>query len=203
MDKRQLQEMLREMKVSYPPEATEAELADMLRQENRRQWMKPSAVREVKTRKRSEKGHSSPPAESPKPRGLRPKAGAVGLTRTPPSGPKFTYRGMIQKKPAAPRTPELDPEETPGLPAAAEAAGTCDRCAKTSPGPGEPISAYSFSDQPALRNTVFLCPECTKTINAQQDGRDIRLLKRKARLRADSRLQVSYGKVKHTWGYKP
>lgn len=198
MDRRQLQEMLREMRVSFSPEATEAELAELLRQENRRQWAKASALREVKTRKKSEKDHVAPPLQPPTSRGLRPKPGP-----TAPTGRKLTHRGMIQKRPAAPRTPQPAARQSPGGPVLPEAAEACDLCAKSSREPGGALSAYSFSDQPALRNTVFLCPGCTEAVKAQKDGGDIRALKRKARRRADARLQVSYGKVKHTWGYKP
>jgi hypothetical protein len=203
MDKRQLQKMLREMKVSYSQEATEEELAELIKQENRRQWTKASALREVKTRKKSEKRHAAPSAEGSKPRGLRPKPGAVVATGVVPAGLKLTHRGMIQKRAAAPRTPELDPQKAQGGSTPLESVGACDLCAKPARESGETLAPYSFTDQPALRNTVFLCPGCIETVKTQVDGRDIRALKRKARMRASSSLQVTYGKVKHTWGGKP
>jgi hypothetical protein len=203
MDKRQLQTMLREMRVSFPPEATEAELAELLKQENRRQWMKASALREVRTKKKSAPKQAAPPPADSKPVSRLPKTAPVARKGAKPDSRKLTHRGMIQKRPAAPIAPApgapkgSDPSTPP------ESVGACDLCAKPTRESGEKLTAYSLADQAALRNTVFLCPGCIAAVKTQNDARDIRVLKRKARRRADARLHVSYGKVKHTWGYKP
>ena len=203
MDKRQLQTMLREMRVSFPPEATEAELAELLKQENRRQWMKASALREVRTKKKTDSKQAPPSPADSKPIGRLPKTVPVAGRRTKPDGRKLTHHGMIQKRPAAPRAPTPDSPKGLDKSTPPESVGACDLCAKPTHESGEKLAAYSLADQAALRNTVFLCPGCIAAVKAQNDARDIRMLKRKARRRADASLQVSYGKVKHTWGYKP
>ena len=45
----------------------------------------------------------------------------------------------------------------------------------------EKLTAYSLAHQAALRNTVFLCSGCIAAVKTQNDARDIRVLKRKAR----------------------
>ena len=57
MEKRQLQQMLREMGVPYPPDATEATLVEILKRENQKQWTKASKSRAVKIKKKSEPKH--------------------------------------------------------------------------------------------------------------------------------------------------
>jgi hypothetical protein len=219
MDKRQLQQMLREMGVPYPPDATEATLVEILKGENQKQWTKASKSRAVKIKKKSEPKHTEVQRTASKSIRRPPTAGTTFKRPIQRVDRKAASREMVPKDPSnplgQPRKPApvggpqifdamtVEPEKAPEKSIPIEAAAICDLCDKPSGESGTELIAYSLADQAAYRNTVFLCPDCTSRVKAQGDGKDIRALKRKARKRANSNLQISYRKVKNAWGFKP
>lgn len=213
MEKRQLLQMLREMGVPYPPDATEATLVEILKRENQKQWTKASKSRAVKIKKKTApKPAQTEPAGS-KPIRSRPKANPVfkrpiqRVEHKVPSPETIRKASSIaldpSREPQIPGDPAFDPSMNSGEPSPAGAAGTCDLCEQSAQASGTTLAAYAFADQVTSKNTVFLCPDCISRVRDQSDDREIRSLKRKARKRANSKLQISYGKVRNAWGYKP
>jgi len=213
MEKRQLQQMLREMGVSIPPDATEATLVEILKRENQKQWTKASKSRVVKIKKKTEPEPDKTETAGSKPIRRLPKTNPVFKRPIQRVDHKITSRETIRKEPSSPveplREPQIsgaptfDPAKGAGESSPAGTAGLCDLCEKSAPASGTTLTASSFADQVTSKNTVFLCPDCISKVTNQADGREIRILKRKARKRANSKLQISYGKVKNAWGYKP
>jgi hypothetical protein len=213
MEKRQLQQMLREMGVSFPPDATEATLVEILKRENQKQWTKASKSRVVKIKKKTEPKRDKTETAGSKPIRSFPKTNPVFKRPIQRVEHKLASPVMIRKEPSnalepsrepqIPGAPAFDPSENSGEPSPAGTSGCCDLCEKSDPASDTTLTAYSFADQVTSKNTVFLCPDCISKVRDQADGREIRSLKRKARKRANSKLQISYGKVRKAWGYKP
>ena len=213
MEKRQLLQMLREMGVPYPPDATEATLVEILKSENQKQWTKASKSRVVKIKKKTEPEPDKTETAGSKPIRRLPKTNPVFKRPIQRVDHKVPSLGTIRKassktldpsrEPQIPGDPAFDPSMNSGEPSPAGAAGTCDLCEQSAHASGTTLTAYAFADQVTSKNTVFLCPDCISKVKNQADGREIRILKRKARKRANSMLQISYGKVKNAWGYKP
>jgi hypothetical protein len=202
MGKRQLQDMLREMGVPYPSDATEETLAEILKNENRKQWMKSSASRGVKIKKKNEPKPHEAQRTAPKPvRGV--KTESIFKRPIQRVGHKATSHRLIQKESHPPEASAPEPQKELEKLSPAEAAGICDLCEKSAHESAAKLTAYSFSDQVASRNLVALCPDCLAKVKTQGAGKDIRVLKRKARKRANANLQVSFAKVRNSWGYKP
>jgi hypothetical protein len=181
MEKRQLLQMLREMGVPYPPDATEATLVEILKRENQKQWTKASKSRAVKIKKKTAPKPAQTETAGSKPIRSRPKANPV-------------FKRPIQRVEHKVPSPETIRK------ASSIALDLCEQSAQAS---GTTLAAYAFADQVTSKNTVFLCPDCISRVRDQADDREIRSLKRKARKRANSKLQISYGKVRNAWGYKP
>jgi hypothetical protein len=219
MEKRQLQLMLREMGVPYPLDATEATLVEILKRENQKQWTKASKSRAVKIKKKSEPKHTEVQRTASKSIRRSSTAGSTFKRPIQRVDRKAASRELVPKepsntvgqphKPATVREPQIpdaltvEPEKAPEKSIPTEAAAICDLCEKPACESGTELIAFSFADQAASRNTVFLCPDCTSRVKDHGDGKDIRVLKRKARKRANSNLHISYRKVKNAWGYKP
>jgi hypothetical protein len=219
MEKRQLQQMLREMGVPYPPDATEATLVEILKRENQKQWTKASKSRAVKIKKKSEPKHPEVQRAASKSIRRPPKVGSAFKRPIQRVGRKAASREMVLKEPSntfgQPRRPAtvrepiipdamtVEPEKAPEKSIPTEAAAICDLCEKPACESGTELMAYSLADQAASRNTVFLCPNCTSRVKEHGDGKDLKVLKRKARKRANANLQISYRKVKNAWGFKP
>lgn len=188
MEKKQLQQMLREMGVAYPADATPETLTEILKEENRRQWVKSSAARIVRKRRAG----AAPAAEAPKPH----------APRRPGGKPAAPLRKPIQRVGRTPdrRTAEEAPAQAPDTaPHNASSVSACDLCEST----GRELAAYPISEKPGARHTAFLCVECLGRVRRLVTDRELKVLKRKARRRAESEVRVEYGKVEHTWGYTP
>jgi uncharacterized protein YlaI len=183
MEKKQLQQMLREMGVAYPADATPETLAEILKEENHRQWLKSSAARIVRKRREG----AAPSTEKPKPH----------PPRRPGAKPTAPARKPIQRLGRAPDRHTAG--ERAAQAADASSVTACDLCEAS----GRELSTYAISDKPGSRHRTFLCAECLSRVRRLVTDRELKILKRKARRRAEIEVRVDYGKVEHTWGYKP
>jgi len=199
--------------VPYPLDATEATLVEILKRENQKQWTKASKSRAVINKKKTAPKQDKAEKAGSKPIRSLPKTNPVFKRPIQRVDHKVTSPEMIRKEPSntfepsrepqIPVAPTCDPAKGSEESSPAGTAGLCDLCEKSAHASGTKLIAYSFADQVTSKNTVFLCPDCISKVKDQADGREIRILKRKARKRANSRLQISYGKVRNAWGYKP
>jgi hypothetical protein len=195
MEKKQLQAMLREMGVSYPPDATPEMLAEILKQESHKQWLKSSTARGLKIKRRRAKPERTA-VQAPRPQ--PPPHPQPHAPRVASPFKKPIQR--VDRKPG-PRAAEGVPTP-PGVDkgATAGAAGICDLCEES----GSELVPHPMSEKPGSRHVSILCPDClAKVRTSKVSDKDLKTLRRKARNRANSDPQVSYGKVKHSWGYKP
>lgn len=188
MEKKQLQEMLREMGVAYPTDATRETLMEILKEENHRQWLKSSVARIVRKRRAG----AAQPAETPKPHPPRRPGGKAPAPLRKPIQRVGRAPDRRTSGEAAAQVPDAAPLDAPSVTA-------CDLCEST----GRELSTYPISEKPGTRHRAFLCAECLARVRRLVTDRQLKILKRKARRRADTEVKVDYGTVEHTWGYKP
>lgn len=209
LNRKQLQETLREMGIRFPPDASRDELKEILEEANRRQWLKtactqtPGRLGQV-IRRRGRASH--PPAgksvEPPAPAASRKAPAATALPRVPAASqdaplPALGRRPKPREQVSAPvfdRTANL---ETYAL---ARANGVCDLCEQApAPAPGGKPTGLRpcfFADPPdggprTVKTVAALCPDCYERVSTSPSVSDLKLLKRKARRPRQAEVAVS------------
>jgi hypothetical protein len=190
MEMRQIQEMLREMGVPYPPDATKETLVEILKQENHKQWLKSSASRIVKAKKRKTvTNHGEVQRPGPKRHVIAKPASAL---RRP-------IQHVGASAAAGERVEKAIPTSQISQKSAPLASNVCDLCENG----GMDLVAYPISEKPGTKHIAALCPDCIAKAKGQFSEKELKVLKRKARIRSNVDPQVTYGRVKNSWGYKP
>jgi hypothetical protein len=213
MNKRQLQQTLREMGIEYPPDATHANLMEILDRENQTQWMKSAAGRVIKISKKSGPLPPGPEKSGPKSPGTakthllsaKPSRAGAGAFRTSypnlekATQPDAPQAGSLISEPRRSNstpTPIFDPTRDLEKYALKRASGVCDLCETSVGKAGQKLKAFLFTEQPGrpptVKNVAALCPGCFSRIQSEGLGSAIKLLKRKARSRINANPKISH-----------
>lgn len=206
LNKKQLQETLRQMGIDYPSSASKEDLIKRLEHENQNQWMRAANAGNASARKRilRKKGGPVEPASG--------EAQREALTdKHPflaPSPVRQPKKQVLKDRPvrktesiALPPDSELPGETSPPVIRSAKeleayalkrADGVCDLCETTI----NSLTACFFMDPPAgkprtAKEVVALCSDCFNRVSSQHLSKDIKLLKRKARQKRIREVKIS------------
>lgn len=209
LNKKQLQETLRQMGIAYPSTASKEDLIERLEQENRNQWMRSANSGKASVGKRvlRKKGERIEPASG------EPKQGNGVDPHRPRDIPSDRRPERQVPKQALIRKMEvIDPEPGPDLPgktgpvipsekeleryALRRADGVCDLCETATQEKQARLAPCFFMSPPAgkplsAKEVVALCPECFNRVEAQHLAKDIKILKRKARRTRIGEVKIS------------
>jgi len=209
LNKKQLQETLRQMGIGYSSTASKEDLLKSLQHENQNQWMKSAnsgkALRSKILRKKSE---SVEPASEEPQKGqridTRPHRN-VSPSRQPEK--RMSHPEPIRKMELSEREPELDlpgAASPPSFQSAREleayalkrAKGVCDLCETAIKETEGRLRGCFFMDppegkHPTAKEVAALCPDCFDRVQSQHLSKDMKILKRKGRRKRISEVQIS------------
>lgn len=210
-NKKKLQALLRQIGIEYPPAASMEDLLKRLQNENQDYWMRLAKSGRVLRNKRMADQHTDTfsimPEETEKgvkPNGLSSRAPAI---RQPVKrgGLRESARVIVVEPP--PPIPEQESAESPNPPvvltipeiknyALNRAKGVCDLCETDTKTTTDRLTVLFFIDPPegksrTPKEAAALCPACLERVKSQRLSKDIKVLKRKARRKRISEVQVS------------
>ncbi|MFH0726873.1 MAG: hypothetical protein V2B19_11080 [Pseudomonadota bacterium] len=210
LNKKQLQETLRQMGIGYPPSASKEDLLKSLQRENQNQW--------IRLADNGGSVHSK--------RIVRKKSGRIEAVSVEPQQGERIDKHSQRNAPPIPRIEkrvqrrdpirktewlELKPEpdssgnsSPPVVQSAKElkeyalkrADGICELCDTPINGAEDRLMACFFIDPSEGRNrtakeVAALCPDCVNRVQTQHLSKDIKILKRKARRKRISEVKIS------------
>lgn len=210
LNKKQLQEILRQMRIDYPPTASKEDLLKSLQRENRNQWMQlasngKSAQSKRVLRKKS--GNIEPASTKPQP---GERIDTPPPRKAPPIRPpenRVERREPVRKTEWVDLKPEPDSSGnvTPPVVQSAKelenyaltrADGICELCDTPEKEAEDGLTVCYFIDplegkSRTAKEVAVLCPVCFDRVQSQHLSRDIKILKRKARRKRISEVKIS------------
>jgi hypothetical protein len=211
LNKKQLQETLRQMGIDYPSTASKEDLIKRLEQENQNQWMRAANSGNSLAKKRvlRRKGEPvGPEFGETRPEGLIDKHSSPGKPSVlQPKKQVLNQRPTRKMETVEPKLEPDFPGESPSpiIPSVKEleryalkrADGVCDLCETTINKQNVPLMACFFMDPPeegkhrTAKEVVALCSNCFNRVQSQHLAKDIKILKRKARQKRIREVKIS------------
>jgi hypothetical protein len=210
LNKKQLQETLRQMGIDYSPTASKEDLLKSLQLENQNQWMRlANGDRSFRSKRiLRRKGGSIKPVSGEAHNGERIDTTPHRNTPvTRQSEKRSPYPEPIRKMELAELKPELElpgAASPPSFQSAKEledyalkrANGVCDLCEIRIKETEDRLTACFFMDPPegrqrTAKEVAALCPDCFNRVQSERLPKDIKILKRKARQKRIREVKIS------------